>query len=481
MLLAGCGSTRDARAPQLVTEPPAQFAASVSAPAGSPLATAKTWSFLGDPLLEELIAEALANNPNLNALRATVEQALAGARIEGAALSPQVSAGLNGARRKQNFIGFPIPGGEDGVLSSTSTSVGLSLNVSWEADLWGRLRAGKAAAWADADAARADLAAAHLSLAAQTAKSWFALIEASRQVQLAERELTSRGDSETSVGRRYERGLVSSLEIRLARTQTQIVASQLAERQRQLDALTRQLEVLLGRYPGAELSAANDLPPAPPLFGPGLPADVIARRPDLAASERRALAASARLRAADRARYPSLSLTGSTGTASNELSDLLDGDFSVWSLAAGLLQPVFQGGRLRAARDVADAGLEVAEQRWLEATLSAYLEVESALAAEGYLDDLVTALASATSESRAAEELASERYRNGLLDYLGLLESQRTAFQSASQLLTAQRQRLDARVDLLLALGGPTDFLPNDAELLEASAPSLGSNESSRE
>ena len=122
-----------------------------------------------------------------------------------------------------------------------------------------------------------------------------------------------------------------------------------------------------------------------------------------------------------------------------------------------LLQPVFQGGRLRAGVDLADAGLEIATAQWLQAALQAFLEVESALEAEGFLDRQVAALANAAEQSQAAERLALDRYQNGLADYLSVLESQRSSFQAQSLLLTSRRQRLESRIDLILALGGDTD------------------------
>ena len=471
-LLYGCGSTGSIETPNLELAPPDHFEHSASEePANEP---AKALEDLGDQVLVELIREALSNNPSLGIASANVDRALAAARIEGAALVPQASAGLNGSRRKQNFIGFPIPGSADSILSTTSSNYGLSLNVSWEVDLWGRLRAAKASAYADAAAAQEDLDAARLSIAAQTARAWLLLLEANRQVELAERTLESRLRGERSMQRRYAGGLVSALELRLARTQTASVEAQLANRQEQRDASTRALEILLGRYPEAELTASGDLPPVPTRLDAGVPADLLSRRPDLRALERRAFAASADLRSARRARYPSFSLTGSTGTASDSLGDLLDGDFSVWSLAAGLLQPIFQGGRLRAGVSFADAGVDAAVASWLQATLSAFFEVERALAAQATIEARVAALERAATESRAAEELALDRYRNGLTDYLNVLESQRTSFTSDSLLLSARREQLDNRVDLILALGGRIG--PEDASSVSASSPSANSD-----
>ena len=336
--------------------------------------------------LDTLIHEAYQQNTTLAMASTAVEAALATARIEGSNLYPQVGASLQSARRKQNFIGFPIPGAPPGqVLSTTSTNHNLGLSVSWEIDLWGRLRASKAAAYAELGATEADLEAARLSIGALVTRTWFAVLEAHEQVELATKTFESRKRSEDRIQQRYERGLSSALEVRLARSQTASIEAELAARQLTLETTNQQLAVLLGRFPTQSLISTAALPqtlaPAPE----GLPAEMIARRPDLLAAERRALAASAQIAAAKRARYPNLSLTGSAGTASDDLKDLLDGDFSVWSLASALLQPLFQGGRLRAAVDLAEAGLDLATTQWLEQTLQAFLEVEQALAAEARL------------------------------------------------------------------------------------------------
>jgi len=155
--------------------------------------------------------------------------------------------------------------------------------------------------------------------------------------------------------------------------------------------------------------------------------------------------------------YPRLSLTGNAGTATGALADLLDGDFGVWSLVGNLIQPLFQGGRLRAgvARAEARAAEELAT--YANTALLAYSEVETALAAEAFLTERARHLAIAVEQSRAAETLADDRYRAGLDDYVTVLESQRLALQAEGDLITARRQRLENRVDLYLALGGGFD------------------------
>ncbi len=465
ILWLGCSAV-DPGPPALEAPVAAGFgdaAGAVEAPAGASQVASDWWSDFGDPLLSQLILEGLEHNASLRAAAANVETAFAQARIDGAARNPELEAALDPGRRKQNTaqsglteaIPIPIPGFEPGgVRSFAFTSYGLALNVRWEVDLWGRLRALTAASLAEAAAGEADFAGARLSIAGQVAKVYFGVVEAVQQVGLAERTLASRERTRDRVEARYRRGVATALEVRQARTQIATVEASLAAQKQTLDGLRRQMEVLLGRYPAGEIEAAAGLPDLPPLPETGVPADLLARRPDLRAAEYRAIASSERMRAARRSLYPTFRLDGSSGTSSGSLGDLLDGDFSVWSLAAGLLQPLLSGGRLRAGLDLVTAGLDAAEANWLQTALAAFAEVESGLVAERMLAERTGALERAATESREAERLAEGRYRQGLVGYLQVLDSQRTSFQSESQLLAARRQQLESRTDLILALGG---------------------------
>jgi outer membrane protein TolC len=185
-----------------------------------------------------------------------------------------------------------------------------------------------------------------------------------------------------------------------------------------------------------------------------LPVELISRRPDLAAQEQRLVAAGFDVRRARASLYPRLSLTGSTGRLSSDVEDLLDSDFSVWSLAANLLQPVFQGGRLRAGVDLAEARQRELASTWAQAVLGAFAEVELSLAAADSLAVQADALRRAAEQAVEAQELAERRYDAGLADFLSVLQSQRDASLSQTALLAVRRQQLEARVDLHLALGG---------------------------
>jgi NodT family efflux transporter outer membrane factor (OMF) lipoprotein len=446
--LAAC-SLPAATPPDLPFEPPPHWTA--GGIAGDP--RADWWSSFRDDRLAAAVREAVEKNPGLRAAAARVDAALAQARAAAGSELPSVNGSLSASRRVQNFVGLPIPGGPP-VLTSRADAFGASLDIGWELDLWGRLRAVRTAADADADAETLDLAAARHSLAAQTLKAWFAAVEARRQVDIATGRVESDRLFADRVRDRYDRGLRPSVELRFALSTLAASEALAHARAQQRDATIRQLELLLGRYPAAATLLSDDLPALPSQPPAGLPAQILSRRPDLFALERRLHASQARIHEARVSLLPKIPLTGSVGTSSSELKDVLDGDFGVWSIAAGLLAPIFEGGRIRAGVDAAKARSRQLDALYVDAALRAFAEVETALAAEVILTRRQVAIESALEQSRAASVLAERRWAAGLDDLLPVLEARRAASESESQLLSVRRLRLDNRVNLHLALGG---------------------------
>lgn len=407
------------------------------------------WLSFDSPGLTAAVEEALRANRELPAAVSRVAQAAALARIAGADDLPAVNATGGWNRQRTVFFGIPGVGGQ------TFQTYNVGLDVSWELDLWGRLAAGEAAAAADLAASEFGLAAVGHSIAARTARAWLAWQEARAQAALAETTAASFRHSAELVEARYVRGLAPPLDVRLAESNAASAEALVALRREQEQRALRALEVLMGRYPAGDTPLTPlELPDAPELPPAGLPADLIARRPDLAALERNLVAADERFAAARGALYPRISLTGSTGFQSDELGDLLDSDFNVWSLGAGLVQPLFQGGRLRAAVDLEDARIAEAVANLEAGLLQAYAEVETALAIEEHLVAREERLRAASEAATAGRDLAENRYANGIEGLLPVLEAQRRALTNESELLSARRARLDARIDLFLALGG---------------------------
>ena len=446
--------------------PPGSWAATPEAKAGID----HDWiSRFGDRQLNDLVEEALAQNPDLRAAGARLESARAEVRLAGVDRKPTLDGNFNPRRNKQNFIGFPFGGpGEEGtseVASSLSNSFGLSLDLSWELDLWGRVRAGEAAAIASSEAADADFRAARASLAAQVAKAYFALAEASQQLDIAQQNLSALTETETVSRERFETGqtainstLSTATDYRL--TKADVAAARAgveAQKSSQVSA-ARQLEALLGRYPAGAVKSSPDLAKVPSRPPAGLPSGLLLRRPDVQAAERRFASRGASVKEARLAVYPQFRITGSAGTSSEELENLLDSDFSVWSIAGNILQPILTGGQIRGVVDQRTANEKEAMFDLQQTVITAFSEVEIALASDPILARQETALSEAAKLFKEAEDQSREDYRNGLADILTIITAQTRRLDAEAQRITIRRQRLDNRINLHLALGG--DFKP---------------------
>ena len=415
------------------------------------------WTYFEDADLNRAIAEALEGNHDLRAVAARIETARADAVIAGAPLLPDANLTVGRSQQRQNFIGFPIPGSESGVLSSSSTNYTLRLNASWEPDVWGRILSGELGAVTNTRTRYADLAAARLSLTGQVARAWFALVEAQRQVELAGISLESYRVSSRRVQVRFQSGLRPSLDLRLALTEVATAEATLEQRLDQLDRARRGLEALMGRYPSGEYAVLSELPDLPTSVPGGLPSELVHRRPDLVSAELQVLAADTRMAEARADLRPRFSLTSGTGSSSDDLIGLIDHNLFVWNLVGNLVQPLFNNGRLKATVDRNQSTVDELLADYESRILQSYREVESALASEETLLRRERATEEAVSQSLAAQDLAEERYRLGLADIITVLSAQRAAYSSESQLLALRRARLDNRVDLHLALGGGFD------------------------
>lgn len=414
------------------------------------------WTRFNSPDLNRTVQIALAQNYNIASAAARLEIAAAQARIAGADLYPQVSGGFNASRQRTNQTGYGLSGISEGneVESFTTNNLGVSLDLSWEVDVWGRVRAETRAAAADAQASQADYAGALLSIAAQTTKAWLAVTEARQQVELAESTVVSYQKTATQVTNRVKVGIQSPNDMHLALTNLASAQALLQQRRQTLDSTKRQLEVLLGHYPAGLADGAVELPSVPPSPPTGLPAELIRRRPDLIKAERQLAAASERVAASKAAMYPRFSLTASEGTSSDEFKNLLSGDYFVWSIASNLVQPVFEGGRLRARVASAKGRTDEAVALFAQQVLDAYAEVETALHAEALLSQRERLLKIAAEQAIKAVEVSQNRYGQGVESFIVVLESQRRALDTESAVLSVQRLRLENRVNLHLALGG---------------------------
>lgn len=415
---------------------------------------------IGGAELEGLVANALGANPDMRVASERVFRALVAAKTAGANLKPQVTAGGNGSRTKQVFVGFPF--GDGGVPSTIFNTYGANLTVSWEPDIWGAGRAGQEALIADAQAEANNFRAARASLAAQVARAWLALTESNEQLALTSRNIALLKKTEDIVKDRFMNALTdeggSVSELRLAQSERAAQEARLAEQAGDREVAIRQIEILMGQYPAGAVRSKSTLPKVPPVPPAGLPSELLLRRPDILEAERRFASSGSLVKQARLAYYPSFSLTASGGTTTDSLRDIFNSDFGVWSLAGAVTQPIWANGALR----LREEELKSSERSMLAelqgTVVKAFGEVEQALVAEHFFEKRTEALENAVEAAVNAAEAASNEYSEGTGDALTLINTLRNQVDLTSQLVTLRRLRLDNRVTLHLALGG--DYRP---------------------
>lgn len=396
----------------------------------------------GDAQLDALVAEAIAGNPDLRVAATKVEQAGQYLELAKAALGPTVNLfGLGGLKM----------GGGD----MSSALQGLSLGVSWEPDLWGRLRYGRNAAEATYASAQADLEFARQSLAATVAKGWFTASETWLQIQLAEQMVKAAGELASLAERRWRVGAGTEQDLALARAS--LGSFQDGARQVRLAHAQslRALELLLGRYPAAELQARQNLAPLPGPVPAGFPLAILERRPDLIAAERSVAAAFNRVGEAKAAQLPRLFLNANIAALYSEVLQLKD-DFENPTGGAGakLLAPVYDSGGLATQVEIRTLEQKEAVARYASMALRALGDVENALAATAALNERQTILRQTVTDNQRALDLAQTSYRVGKGDLRSVQQQQLSLHAARLTLLRVQSEELSQRVNLHLALGG---------------------------
>lgn len=395
-----------------------------------------------DPTLTSLVNEALEANTNIKASAARLDASLARLRIAKASKFPTIDTNSR-ITRTETSLPFVTP---------TNLSSGMSAN--WEADLWGRIKSTIASNELAADASQADHAGARLSIAGQVTLSWFDLIEARLLSELSARDVETLERALQLTERRFEGGVSGASDVSLAKSSVASAHALQANREQTLSGLTRRLEILLRRYPAEEIQAAEDLPILPPLSGAGTPGDILRKRPDLLAAERRLYAQGLQVDVARKNLLPRLSFNANGNFSSTTFADFLDIESLALTLVSNLSAPLYQGGRLRA--DIKQQEAIMIEQLEIYAgvALSAYLEVENALDAEQRLLDQEMALRTSLNEAIKAEERLEIRYKEGLATILQLLDAQSRRISAEGQLISARKERFSNRARLHVALGG---------------------------
>ena len=411
-----------------------------SGAAGSGAVAGRWLSTFKDPQLDALVAEALAYNPDLRVAAARVEQAAAYVRLSGATLYPQVNLIARGS-----------------LGADASGVMGGGLFVNWELDLWGRIRAGQQATQEQYASAELDAEYARQSIAALVAKGWFLATEARLQkanaeemAGAAERQLSLAQDRlRVGVGNEYD---VTQARASLAGYRDSVQSLDLAYQQ-----ALRALEALAGRYPAAQIGVPASLAALPGPVPVGMPSELLERRPDVVAAERRVAAAFYRVEEAKAAKLPRISLTAAVNTISSDVFVLKDRDNPAWSVGAGLLQPLFLGGQLQAQQDIRTTEQKQAIAEYGRVGARAFGEVENALSAEFNLNAREALLAQAVADNTRALELANIRYKVGSGDLRAVQQQLLALAASRTALLRVQSEQRVQRVNLHLALGGGFD------------------------
>lgn len=453
--LGGCAAVGpDYSEPQLAV--PAGWSAGTGTDAMDAVLLARWWHGFGDPVLDRLVADALAANLDLAQARARLREARARRGVAGAALAPSVDASLSGSRSRSS--------GQSG-SGSTRELYSAGFDASWELDVFGGVRRSVEAAQADLEASVESLSDTRVSLAAEVALNYIDLRTAEQRLAIAEESIASRGENHQIIRWRQQAGLVSELDLAQATTDLESTRAVLPPLRTAVTEAKNRLAVLLGRNPGELESLVHADRPIPLAAGEivaAIPADTLRQRPDVRVAERRLAAQTARLGEAEAARYPSFRLSGSLGLEALELDALADRDANTRSLFGGITAPVFNAGRIAANIEIQDALVEQARLAYRAAVLAALEEVENALTAVANTDARRAKLAEAAAAARTTLAIAEYRYASGLADFLSVLDAQRTQLSLDEQLAGSTGELARAQIRLYKALGGgwSTEPLP---------------------
>ncbi|MDM9560411.1 efflux transporter outer membrane subunit [Bordetella petrii] len=454
VLLPGCMSLQPAyQRPALPV--PAEYPA---APAGGATAADIPWrDYFTDARLRALIAQALAHNRELRLAVLRMEEARALYQVQRADRFPGIDIDGQGMRSRVpadlSATGAALTGGQ------YQLAVGLN---TWELDFWGRVRSLQDAALQTYLATDAARRAATISLIAQVADGYLALQALDERLLLARRTIATRAQSLQIFRRRAEAGSISRLDLTQVEVLWQQARSLAAQLEQERAAQEQALQLLAGSPLPIDTSAAQTLDDAALMreLAPGLPADLLANRPDIAAAEHRLQAANANIGAARAAFFPRIALTGAYGTASAELDGLFDGGSRAWRFAPSVALPLFDGGRNRASLDLAQVRRGQAVASYEQAIQQAFREVADALAARRWLGEQVRLLRATVALQDERARLARLRYDHGAVPFLEVLDAERELLDARQQLVQLRRALLGSRVHLYAALGGSARQMP---------------------
>ena len=448
VLLAGCTVGPDYVRPDL--RPAAGWR--TPAESATSLGDSGWWQVFGDDTLHVLIRTALEENNDVRLAVARVLEARAQAGIARADRFPRLDGNASYQRQRISTVGtVPVAPGIEPERDVFRTT----LDLSFELDLWGRLRRANEAARADLLAGEENRRSVVVTLVADVAQAYFDLLELDRELDIARRTMDSRRESLRIARLRSDNGLTSELDLRRAEAEVASAAAQIPGLERRIAETEHRLSVLLGRNPGPIprgplLTDQTALPEVPA----GLPSTLLERRPDLRQAEQRLVAANARIGEAKAAYFPQVNLTGAFGVESIALSDLFTGPARVWQFGPRITIPIFNAGKITNQVRAAEARTEQALVQYQQAVQQAFREVEDALVGHRKVREIRPELEALVEANRRSLRIADLRYRDGLSSYLDVLDAQRQLFVSEIDLARTTRDQLTAVVQLYKALGG---------------------------
>lgn len=417
------------------------------------------WTLYNDSALDALVNEAFEHNRDLALAVARVDEARALWRVADSQRSPLVDATAQRDRTRSSEVApIPIP-----ASALERNAYRAQLNVSYELDLWGRLRGASNAARAELLATEAARETVRLALSADVARAYFTLLALDEQIAVTQRALGLREDNLKLQRVRNTAGLTNDFQLRQLEAELAAAQAQLPALERSRTAEELAFAVLLGRSPRAIVESAvkreskpmhAPLPTLLPITPEGLPSDLLLRRPDIVQAEQRLIAANARIAVARASLFPRIALTGYLGTESRALGDLFSGPSLIWQLAAGLTQPIFQSGRLFNEADAVKAREQQTLAQYQKAVQEAFREVQQALSAQTRAREIFEAETTRTTALRDTVRLARIRYDNGLVSQLEVIDAERNLLAADLNRADALRARRVAVADLVRALGG---------------------------
>ncbi len=450
LLLGGC--TAGPKYVRPAADPPASYKETGDWKPAHPddqLNRGKWWELYGDPRLNSFEEQISISNQTLKAAQARFAEARAGIRVSRAGFFPSATAGLSVSRTRPSHNRPPAPSN-----TPTYNDFLLPVDVSYEPDVWGRVRRTVEAARAEAQASAADLASVELSLRAELALDYFQLRGIDSQKELLASTVAAYGKALELTQSRYHGGLASAVDVAQAQTQLETTRAEAAGLDVQRAALEHAMAVLTGHAPYQFTVPPLPLAAPPPPIPPGMPSDLLERRPDIAAAERRVQEANAQIGVARAAWFPQVLLSGAGGFESAKIGTLLQGPGGFWSLAGSAAELVFDGGQRRGLSQAARAAYEQSVDTYRQTTLTAFEEVEDNLAALRILQDVAKTQDAAVAAAEHSLSLSTTRYQGGVTSYLEVVTAQSAALSDERAAVDILTRRMVASVLLIKALGG---------------------------